>query len=421
MKRMNDEMRNRLRRLGVVKGARELKPAPPLPTSNRQQRPLTQLLPGAELVETAVGACLVRDKVYPLGHEHGRFALRDMLTFAVSDAAAYVREPRLAGLHFQDALFLDTETTGLSGAGTLAFMVGVGFFEGNAFVVRQYFLRDHGDEPAMLHLLEALAASKSHLISFNGRSFDLPLLNDRYLLNRQPPPLADMLHLDLLPLARRLWRARLESCALSDLEKRLLDVRRTHEDVPGWRIPTIYLDYLRTGDARELLGVFYHNHEDMLSMVTLTTAVMRLISQLEEQPEPLDLLSLGRWQSDLGLVIVAEQTLRRAVQTDLSLEAFHIGLHRLGLLLKQNGRRDEAVVVWQQIAATCFDDVTAHVELAKYYEWHGYELNQALFWTEQALQLVASWRNRGVAHLTQQELAHRQQRLQRKLAQETDE
>jgi tetratricopeptide (TPR) repeat protein len=304
-------------------------------------------------------------------------------------------------------------------------MVGVAFFERqevtvegetavrDVFVVRQYFLRDHADEPVMLRQLDELLAGKAGLITFNGRSFDVPLLDNRYLMNRLRGRLPDMPHVDLLPPARRLYRARLGSCALSALEQSLLGLQRTEEDVPGWLIPSLYHNYLRTGDARELTRVFYHNQMDMLSMVTLGARIFRNLAA-SRCDDPVDQLSLGRWQADLGLNDLAEATLRAALDAEVSLEVYHQALQRLGALYKQSGRRTEAVVAWQQIAFTSTDDVSAHVELAKHYEWHENDPAAALEWTNKALALVERWTPTPRSRLTRVELNHRLQRLQKK-------
>lgn len=379
------------------------------------------LLPGAELVETAVGACLVRDKVYPLAHRHGEHVMGELLAFSPETAVPFIDDARLREMDFRHFLFLDTETTGLAGAGTLAFMVGVAFFAaqpgGDALVVRQFFLRDHADEAAMLTQLDELLAERPGLITFNGRSFDLPLLDGRYLMNRMPGDLLQRPHLDLLHPARRLWRNRFSSCALAHLETNLLGVQRSGQDAPGWLIPRLYQDYLRSGDGRELTRVFYHNQIDMLSMVTLLTCILRLVAHPDpEQHHPVDLYSLGKWQADLALAEPAEQTLRRAAAADLPLDVYHKALSRLGLLLKRQERWAEAVPIWRQMAATSFDSVEAHVELAKYHEWRADELDleQALAWTEQALVLSERW-PAGQATLVTAELEHRRRRLQRKL------
>ena len=429
---MDENWQAKLRRLGVVKGTRDLKPVPPVDgdrspvigdqssadathPSSLSPQSLEKLLPGIELVEAADCACYVLDKVYPLNYRHGQDRLADLLDWSVGETAVPLQDPRLTPLNFRDFVFLDTETTGLAGAGTLAFMVGVAFFDKEAFVTRQYFLRDHGDEPALLHLLDELLAEKAGLVTFNGRSFDLPLLDARYLMNRMYGRVLDLPHIDLLHPARRLWRARLGSCALGSLEQNLLGLQRTGEDVPGYLIPGLYHDYVRSGNGREMARVFYHNEIDLVSMVTLAARVVRQLAQPDSGDHPIDLYSLGKWQAALGLTEQSEQNLRLAAGGDLPLELYHKALYELGWLLKRDGRRPEAVPLWQQIAATTFDDVTAHIELAKFYEWHEPDLAQAIRWTEGALKLVKTGGD-GHAELIRPELAHRLARLRRKQA-----
>lgn len=424
------ELSAKLKRLGVVKGARNLKPAPPPDKSllqpiqpspaTRQETDdvlsLAVLLPGSYTLETAVGSCLILDKVYPLPYRHGRYPLAGLLQFQAADTAVMTQDDRFHDLAFRDFLFLDTETTGLAGAGTIAFMVGLAYFEDDSLVLRQYFVPDFGDEAAMLSLLEELLADKTALITFNGRTFDIPLLDGRYLMNRMSSDLRQLPHFDLLPPARRLWRARLGSVALSALERPLLGVRRSEEDVPGWLIPGLYHQYLSSGDGRELVRVFYHNQIDLLSMVTLAAQIVRLFNSPEAGDDSIDLYSLGRWQLQLGLQAEAEKQLRLAAQGDLPLDIYHQNLYQLGLLLKRDGRRPEAVPLWQQIAATSFADVNAHIELAKYYEWHEKDITQAIFWTEQAITLC---RQQRTAVIVLDELNHRLNRLQGKMVSST--
>lgn len=384
-------------------------------------------MPGSALIGNDAGTCLVVDRVYSLDHVHGQDRLSDLLMLDPTPAAEYGLDQRLAGKDTRDFLFLDTETTGLAGAGTVAFMVGVAFFEqrpvqsesGNsvqeAFVVRQFFLRDHGDEAAMLLMLDELAAQKQGLVTFNGRTFDVPLLDTRYLMNRMRGQLSDLAHLDLLPPSRRLWRARLGSCALGSLEQSLLGLRRSEEDVPGWLIPGMYADYLRTGDARPLARVFYHNRVDMLSMVTLASRVLRQMTAISGDDPPVDMLSLAKWQADRGLADQAEKTLQIVLQSDPSMDDFRDAQSRLAAIYKRQDRRDEAVVMWQQIAVTSYDSVDAHIELAKHYEWHEPDLARALLWTQQALTLLERDDNASVLPVREQ-VEYRRARLERKLA-----
>ena len=173
--------------------------------------------------------------------------------------------------------FIDTETTGLSlGAGTYTFLIGVGTFEDEAFVVRQFFMRNPAEERAQLHLVEEALTRCTGIVSFNGRGFDMPLINNRFVLAAMPLPLFGAPHLDLLPPARRLWKARWGSCSLGNLERNVLEFQRTAEDVPGYLIPDIYRQYYLTGVATEMLAhVFYHNLEDIASMVVLGARMAR--------------------------------------------------------------------------------------------------------------------------------------------------
>ncbi|MGB3717678.1 MAG: ribonuclease H-like domain-containing protein [Candidatus Promineifilaceae bacterium] len=442
---MEDDLEKRLRRLGVVKGTENLRQVAEKPSDSSRIRDrgvrrysrssggetghISVLLPGAYLAENELGACLVLDHVYASDHRHGELILGELLELSPNVQAAFLGDQRLANMSFDEFIFLDTETTGLMGAGTFAFMVGVAFIdqEGDqpVFIVRQYFLRDQADEPAMLLFLTDLLAKRPGLITFNGRSFDLPLLDNRYLIQRldiRTGELASRPHIDLLHPARRLWRRRIGSCSLSSLEQKILNLKRSQEDVPGWMIPGLYMDYLRSGDATELLRVFYHNRLDMLSMVVLTTRIIYQIEQLQKVDEPLDLLSLARWQNALGMTDDAESTLLHATTQEMPLEHFHLTLYEMGILLKRSGRRREAALQWQQIAATHIDGMTqsqltleAHVELAKYFEWQKHDLKEAHHWTELAISFVTGWETRRTS-LVIADLRHRLARLERKLS-----
>ena len=174
-------------------------------------------------------------------------------------------------------VYLDTETTGLAGGtGTCAFLIGIGTLEGTQFVVRQFFLRDYPEEKAILHALAEILGGFDGLVTYNGKTFDIPLLETRYALARQKSPFGRMLHLDALHPARRLWRLRLESCKLQDLESAVLGIER-EGDIPGSEIPAIYFDYLREGDARGLQPVFHHNALDIMTLAAITVELARAI------------------------------------------------------------------------------------------------------------------------------------------------
>ena len=407
---MKSDLAARLRRLGLGKGPTALKPA----KGRRPAKIIENLIPG-NLLFAEERACFVTEQHYPLNHRHGARPLDALFEFSPQVAADLAREPLLAEHSFRELLFLDTETTGLSGGtGTIAFLVGIGFFDESQFTVRQYFLRSPDDEPAMLADLAEQFGPRPGIVSFNGRGFDLPLLESRYILNRRPPPFAGAPHLDLLPPSRRLWRDSLDSCRLIALEEQVLDIRRDQADVPGGVIPLIYRDYLRTGNGIEMPRIFYHNQVDVLSMVSLATRLCRVFAEpAAELQAGQEWVSLAKWYEVLGLMDRAESAYRDALQANTPPATFQLCLLRLGLLLKRAGRRDEAENIWRQLAAVEMDDVRGHVELAKYYEWHVKELAQAADWTRRALALVDRW-PKGMRQLALPELAHRLTRLERK-------
>jgi uncharacterized protein YprB with RNaseH-like and TPR domain len=183
-------------------------------------------------------------------------------------------------------LFIDLETTGLAGgAGTYAFLVGCGWFDGCVFRVRQFFLSSHSAETALLRAVAALAADTRTVVSYNGKSFDLPLIETRYLYNRMETPFAGLPHLDMLHPARRLWRIEADEdgmmaagCRLGTIEQAVCGHVRDG-DVPGFEIPSRYFDYVRTGDARPLEAVLEHNRLDLLSLALLTAYAARMVEE----------------------------------------------------------------------------------------------------------------------------------------------
>lgn len=424
------ERLRRLQQLGVRRGRAGLA-APPVLPSSPQTDPSLDLAArtGAQEVWTPAGPCLVATTRYPLDETRGGWALGALLAVDGAATAACGRDPRLASFDFGRAAFLDTETSGLSGgAGTFAFMVGVGLFEADGYAVHQLFMRSPAEEPALLHALGELLARCSGLVTFNGRSFDAPLLNTRYALQRQPSPLADLLHLDLLPAARQRWRLRLPSCALGALEKDVLGFRRTEEDVPGWLIPSIYQEYARSlSQPRaevidDMARVFYHNREDIVNMAPLAAMLCAPFELAgawtpDASLHPADWVSLGRCYEELDWQEVSEAAYRRALGAALAPELRRVALQRLGWLLKRQERRAEAVAVWHDwITSVPGPDVTPYEELAKHHEWHELDLPAARKWTMWGLHTARQLPPGPARDETMAGLQHRLERLERKLA-----
>ena len=297
-------------------------------------------------------------------------------------------------------------------------------------MVRQVFMDNPGQERALLHVVGEVLARCTGLVSFNGRSFDAPLLENRYLLNREPSPLRDLAHFDLLPAARQRWRLRLPSRSLGSLERDILGFARTEEDVPGWLIPSIYQQYARGGDAqtpevlRDIAGVFYHNLHDIVNMAPLA-AILCEPFQSDALPadrlHPIDVVSLARCFEELNWRERSEKAYRRALELSLPSEIRAEALKRLSWMLKRQERRAEAAALWQDwITSVLGHDVTPYVELAKHHEWHDIDLIAARKWTLWAIHVTGQMPLGPDRELAQVDLQHRLERLERKLAGETD-
>ncbi len=403
------ELRRRLRVLGAggKKAARQ-RAAPP--------RALVNLPPGEEL-PGARGTAYRLQRQYPRDHLHGNSRLCRLLDFPVDllerVAGGQWRLARLEGL-----AFIDTETTGLAGgAGTLVFLVGIGTFTSQGFLLRQYFLRDPREEPAMLEHLARDLEEAEGFVTYNGRAFDLPLLEGRYVIAlRQRLALLQRPHLDLLFPARRLWRRQLPDCRLATVERHILAVQRGEQDVPGALIPSLYQHYLRTGDAREMARVIYHNQVDVLSLVGLTAQVL---SRHQDSPDEAltagEALALARWHARHGRAPAADRAFRLALRAGFP-QLRRAALRGYSFFLKGQGRRAQAVEPWQAWHALDPSDPVPCVELAKYYEWEAGDLQAALRWTERGLNCLAHWPPGWRREEARAELDHRLRRLERKLA-----
>jgi uncharacterized protein len=426
------ERLRRLQQLGVHRGRAGLAaPSTPVASPLPPSDPSLDLAAraGAQEIWTPAGPCLVATTRYPLEETRGGWALGALLAVSSAATAACGRDPRLADFDFARAAFLDTETSGLSGgAGTFAFMVGVGLFEEGGYAVHQVFMRSPAEERALLHVVGELLARGTGLVTFNGRSFDAPLLNTRYALQRQPSPLVDLLHLDLLPAARQRWRLRLPSCALGALEKDVLGFQRSQEDVPGWLIPSIYQEYARSlGQPRpevidDMARVFYHNREDIVNMAPLAAMLCAPFELAgagvpDFGLHPADWVSLGRCYEELDWQEVSETAYRRALEAALPAELRSLALRRLGWLLKRQQRRAEAVAIWHDwITSVPGPDVTPYEELAKHHEWHELDLAAARKWTLWGLHSAKQLPPGPAREETLSSLQHRLERLERKMA-----
>ncbi|NLG37732.1 MAG: ribonuclease H-like domain-containing protein [Clostridiales bacterium] len=274
-------------------------------------------------------------------------------------------------------LFLDTETTGLSGgAGTVAFLIGLGWFtQDGGFTLEQYFMQDYDREADMLERLCGRLERASILVTFNGKCFDAPLISSRSIINRIRPPLDRLTHLDLLHTSRRMYRRRLASCSLGCLEREVLGVVRDG-DIPGSEIPDIFFSYLRDGDFTRLEQVLAHNRQDILSMALLMDALCRAWRDPGSLNEQWDLYSCGRIYEERGDPRAAQCYARADLpEARASLAAWH----------KRRGEWDMALALWQDIVHRGECGIYAYVELSKYYEHRAHDPETALAVSEKAL------------------------------------
>ena len=256
----------------------------------------------------------------------------------------------------QPLFCLDLETTGLAtAAGTLAFLVGVGWWEGDRFSVSQLLLPDHAGEQALLDVLTAMLPEDAWLVSYNGRCFDWPLIVARFRLHRRAPP-ALAGHLDLLPVARSLWKHRLGSARLAVVEEAVCAVRR-EADLPGALVPERYFEYLRTRRPELLRQVVEHNQQDIVSLGLIVALLATLASSGSSVDHPGDLLGLARAYRRRGRIDDALACTEAALfEADWDTPRVGIGQARRQLsaerarLLARLGRREEAYAAWLELA-----------------------------------------------------------------------
>lgn len=318
----------------------------------------------------------------------------------------------------EDLLFLDTETTGLSGgAGTVAFEVGLGYLSGGQFVVEQYLMRDYPEETVLLEEVARLTKAFPVLVTFNGRTFDVPLLQNRFVMNRIPHAALAETHADVLHAARRVWKLRLGRCTLQRLEAEVLGVSR-EDDLPGDLVPQTYFRYLKDGNFAPLERILEHNRQDVVSLAQLFFFLCRLYAQPESASAPEDLFSMARAVQRGGDTAKAKKCYRLAACKQLRPEAY-IALARQE---KRDGNAERAVKLYTAMLARNEKPVIACEGLAKLYEHELRNPEQALVYTRQALLMLSepSLKQSDAVQADRNALQYRYARLQRKLAGEAN-
>jgi len=359
------------------------------------------------VVSTAYGSHFETERLWERHRRHGCVDISDLEELPL-DLLDSLSDGAIPTSHPSRWAFLDTETTGLAGGtSTYAFLIGVGHIEPAGFRLRQFFMRDYADEPSLLDALAEHLQQFDVLITYNGKTYDQPLLETRFRMVRRRHPFDRMRHLDLLFGARRLWKLRLESCRLVELENQILGVER-EGDLPGEMIPYYYLEYVRTRQALRLVPIFHHNAIDILSLACLTAIVPLPFRSPEETMlrHGADLIGLARWLLRADRHEEALRLYRRAVDLGLPDDLLFRALWEIAAVEKRLGRPAAALAVFTDLAASRNPyRIRALEELAKFYEHGEKNYVMALEMTRCALDLAET-----------AELRSRERRLQSRIS-----
>ena len=357
----------------------------------------------AKETKSAARDCLIRETRVPVA----RFALAREISGA---SLEMVQGQPYPDCRREDFCFLDTETTGLShGAGTVAFLVGVGFFDETAFVVRQYLMRDYDEEAFVLsRVAEDMARSKV-LCTFNGQTFDLPLLEVRFTMQRMREQFARRPHVDLLPASRRVWKLRLKRCNLTSLEEAVLGMQR-QDDLPGALVPERYFSFLKTKDFSLLEDILEHNAQDIISLAHILDRLLRLHDAPLLAEEPEDLFSLGRVYEKRGSAERARMCYRAADKDSVSI----LARGRMAETYRREGNFDEAARVYKRMVTDRQGGPGPLIALAKICEHKTRDIPAAIEYTRKAILLTADQPDGDMAALQK-----RYERLMKKARRQT--
>ncbi len=392
-----------------------------VPIAGSSVRPIDAVVPG-RVVENQHGAFYCVQVDTPNDQSRGGIRFGDVLEARGELISIAGRNADLADLDVSKTVFVDTETTGLAGGtGTYAFLVGIGFFKDGNFVVKQYFMRDQSEEKAMMSAVAGALRQFDSAVTFNGRSFDFPLLATRFILSRVRPQFDHMVHLDLLHTCRRIWGrhpfAAEGGLRLGSLESALLAHKRP-TDVPSWQVPEIYFDYLRSGDAEDLRAVFAHNVEDILSMVSLLGIVNSVMGswQTPGSVDPYAVVGIGRIFEMDGRLDRAAEAYAAALAESLEPEIAGKAAMSLSLIHKRLEDWSRAVSIWEPLAERKGrSSAAACVELAKYFEHRLSDFGRAYFYCASATDRVRELAFPVGGQLSEWELEHRASRLRRRM------
>jgi len=328
---------------------------------------------------------LVFENSYALGASYGQIPISMGLQIPADIIGFLSRDAAFEGLDLSSAVFLDLETTGLAGGtGTVPFLVGLAFYRDDRFKVTQFFLNEMAEEDRLVRELAQFVQDMGFrsLVTYNGKAFDLPLVETRFALHRTPCPLRGMPHLDFLFSARSLWKHKYDSCRLFHLAQQIVQAERS-EDIPGAEIPLRYFQYIRSGDFTLIDPILYHNQEDLLSLLGVIVAGAILVERNREsaargEGDAMDLFGVARLFERAGDMTRSAALLEKALAggQGLTAEVSHAARKKLSHHFKKNRDWDKALPFWQEMAAG--EEIDCFRELAMYFEHTAKDYDQAI-------------------------------------------
>jgi len=340
------------------------------------------------------GSFLLKRTIYSFSHQHGMYEL-SQLHAIVPYLSRFFSTSQSITIDPSEILFFDLETTGLgTGTGNIPFMIGLAYFTEDVFIVEQLVIRHAAEERAMLAYLHRFTSAYKYLVTYNGKTFDWPLIINRYVLNGMREEIWQPQHIDLLHPSRSIWRNTLESCKLSYIEEARLGITRL-DDLPGSEAPDRYFKYLADSNPTHLLPVYEHNKLDMLTLVSLLIRFGYLLSDLDVQTiiqlpnEPEEMIRTGLWLEKMGLTTYREELFNVAIAMPVS---YAPTLYKLSLRDKQTGNVDRAIYLWEKIinshTVNLQTNIDCCVQLAIYYEHKCKQYEKAKNYTEMAMRYV---------------------------------
>jgi uncharacterized protein len=353
-----------------------------------------------------------REIHYPLSYVHGHYPLSDLQHVIDAWNQKQSRHPlSTGGRRAQDLLFFDTETTGLQGGtGNTIFLLGLSQMTDTCVIVKQFFLPGPEHEVALYRAFIGEINDSTHLVTYNGKSFDWPQVKTRHTLVRaEVPPLPTFTHFDLLHAARRLWKNRLESCRLGIVEPHILGVERA-DDTPGFMAPYLYFEYLHDKNPDGMEGILRHNEWDVLSLITLYIHISKLVLDPDASIcSGEERLEIARWYEAIGELEQAENCYRLVIQQDHLQKAQ--AMLALAKLYKKQKKWLAAVSLWETFCQQqSFVPSEVYIELSKVYEHHLRDFERALYYADLALD---QWNKKRDLLKNHQDKSERKQLIQR--------